>query len=70
MRRGSGTIYSAFWIYPNIFQQVIAIVSEFNWTHDTHLVTSLSNWPLWTGRNPYTSTLQIAWVVSQVTTTP
>jgi hypothetical protein len=28
-----------------------------NWTHCTHSVTSLENWPLWTGHNPYTSTI-------------
>jgi hypothetical protein len=31
---------------------------------------SLNNWPLWTGRNPYTSTIQTAWVASEETTTP
>jgi hypothetical protein len=36
----------------------------------TRLVTSLDNWPLWTGRNPYTPTIQTAWVASEVTTTP
>jgi hypothetical protein len=33
-------------------------------------VTSLSNWPLWTGRNSYTSTTQTAWVASEETMTP
>jgi hypothetical protein len=40
-----------------------------NWTHYTLLVASLNNWPHWTDRNPYTSTIDIAWAASEVTTT-
>jgi hypothetical protein len=52
-------------------EEVPAVTSHRrNWTHCTRLVTSLDNWPLWTGRNPYTSTIQTAWVASEVTMTP
>jgi hypothetical protein len=90
MRRGSSRILLIhFQIYPNMFQQVIAIIRG-SWfpqklleqsvlwmysymDYDPFRVVSCQvprQLTIWTGRNPYTSTIQTARVASEETTTP
>jgi hypothetical protein len=78
MGQGSSRILLMhFWIYPNMLQQVIAIIRG-PWFPQKLLKLSVlwmcmdcgPSRQLWMGRNPYTSTIQTAWVVSEKTTTP